>query len=264
MINATDLDTPLDVRRDGPVLILTMNDPATRNALQPALYERGHAALREAEADETVRAVVLTGANGAFCSGGDLRRLARPDYVAGRGSVDAFHAFIRALRETPVPVIAAVEGPAAGAGFSMAAACDLVVAARDARFVMAYVRVGLNPDGGASALLSRGLPHQVVAEILFNGDVIAPERLHALGVVNRLVEPGEAFAAARAWAQRLAAGPRAALGRAKRLIEAARRNTLDEQLDLEAELFLDAVAHPEAAEGMAAFLEKRPADFSDT
>lgn len=144
----------------------------------------------------------------------------------------------------------------------MAAACDLVVAARDAKFIMAYVRVGLNPDGGASALLSRGLPHQLVSEILFDGDVIAPERLHALGLINRLVEPGEALAAARAWAERLASGPRAALGRAKRLVEGARHNSLAAQLDLEAELFLDAVGHREAAEGMAAFLEKRRADFS--
>lgn len=263
MSNATDMETPLDVRRDGPVLVLTMNDPETRNALQPALYERGLAALREAAGDDAVRALVLAGAGGTFCSGGDLRRLARPGYVAGRESIDAFHAFIQALRETPVPVIAAVEGAAAGAGFSMAAACDLVVAARDARFVMAYVRVGLNPDGGASALLSRGLPHQLVSEILFDGGVIAPDRLHALGLVNRVVEPGAAFDVAREWAGRLAAGPRAALGRAKKLVEGARRNTLAVQLDLEADLFLEAANHPEAAEGMAAFLEKRPAIFSD-
>lgn len=255
------LDTPLDVRREGPVLVLTMNDPKTRNALQPALYERGLQALRDAEAGGEVRAIVFTGANGAFCSGGDLRRLSNRDFARGRTSIDAFHDFIRALRRVPIPVIGAVEGPAAGAGFSMAAACDLLVASREAVFVMAYVKVGLNPDGGASALLSRGLPHQFVAEILFDGGVIAPERLHALGIVNRVVEPGTALATAQDWANRLARGPKAALARAKRLVEGARVNLLDAQLDLEAELFLEATQHPEAAEGMSAFLEKRRPDF---
>lgn len=258
---AGDLRSPLDVRRDGPVLVLTMNDPATRNALQPGVYRGGLEALQAIGGDRDVRAVILTGAGGAFCSGGDLRRLSQPDYVADRGAIDAFHAFIRALRTAPVPVIAAVEGQAAGAGMSMAAACDLVVASEEAKFTMAYVRVGLNPDGGASTLLSRGLPHQVVAEILFNGDIIPVERLHALGVINRVVTPGTALAEARAWAERLAAGPRA-LARAKRLIEAARRNDLETQLDLEADLFLEATRHPEAAEGMAAFLAKRRPDYS--
>lgn len=257
------LDTPLDVRREGAVLVLTMNDPATRNALQVGVYEGGLKALREAEADPSIRAIVLTGANGAFCSGGDLRRISQGNIGRGRESIDAFHAFIQGLRAVPLPVIAAVEGPAAGAGFSMAAACDLVVAAEDAKFVMAYVRVGLNPDGGASALISRGLPHQAVAEILFNGDVVPVMRLYALGMVNRVVAPGTALSESLEWANRLGKGPRAALGRAKRLLEAARHNPLPAQLDLEADLFLEATRHPEAKEGMAAFLEKRAPDYSE-
>jgi len=204
---------------------------------------------------------VVGGAHGFLA--GNLRRLRQRDAGQGRRNIAAFHAFVRALRDTPLPVIAAVEGAAAGAGFSLAVACDLVVAARDARFVMAYVRVGLNPDGGASALLSRGLPHQVVAEILFEGGVIAAERLHGYGVVNRLAAPGEARDTALTWARRLASGPRAALGRAKRLIEAAQHTPLAPQLDLEADLFLEAAAHPEAAEGMNAFLDKRTPAFAD-
>ncbi len=256
------MDVPLDVRRQGPVLVLTMHDPATKNALQPGVYEGGLTALDQVKADPSVRAVILTGADGAFCSGGDLRRISRGDIGGGRASIDAFHAFIQAMRTVPVPVIAAVEGPAAGAGFSMAAACDLIVAAEDARFVMAYVRVGLNPDGGASSLLSRGVPHQTVAEILFDGDVVPVARLHALGLVNRVVPSGTALEAALTWAERLAKGPRAALGRAKRLLEEARRNPLADHLDLEADLFLEATRHPEAREGMTAFLEKRAPDYS--
>lgn len=259
------MNSPLDVRREGRVLVLTMNDPATRNALQPGVYTAGAEALRAANSDPDLGAIILTGANGAFCSGGDVRRLKsygdQPVEVQ-RAGVDAFHGFVRLLRTVDLPVIAAVEGPAAGAGFSLAMACDMVVASREAWFVMAYVKVGLNPDGGASAFLSRGLPHQVVAEILFNGDVIAVERLHALGCINRLTEPGQALPEAMAWAERLSTGPRAALARAKRLVEGARQNALAQQLDLEADLFTEASRHPEAAEGMAAFLEKRAPDFT--
>ncbi len=255
---APPMDTPLDVRREGAVLLLTLNDPATRNTLQPPVYEKGLAALRGAVGDG-VRAVVISGAGGTFCSGGDLRRLNDPASTSDkrRASLAAFHGFIAALRSTPLPVIAAVEGAAAGAGFSIALACDLIVAAEDARFVMAYVKVGLNPDGGASALLSRGLPHQLVSELLFTGEPVTTGRLRALGVVNRVAEPGHALADALTWAGQLARGPRAALGRAKTLVEGARHNGLVDQLDLEAELFVAATDHPESAEGMSAFLGKR-------
>jgi enoyl-CoA hydratase/carnithine racemase len=258
---------PIDIRTEGPVLVITLNDPETRNSLQPEVYEQGHAALSALDT-KTIGAVVLTGANGAFCSGGDLRRLKGGAKNGQEGAserplqLDAFHRFIKALRACPVPVIAAVEGFAAGAGFSIAMACDLVIAAQDARFVMAYVKVGLNPDGGASAFLNRGLPHQIVSEMLFTGDPIQASRLAELGCVNRLCPPGTARDEALTLANRLAQGPRAALGRAKTLIEGAQHNSLDDQLDLEAKLFLEATQHPESAEGMAAFLEKRPANYS--
>jgi enoyl-CoA hydratase/carnithine racemase len=254
-----DLQTPIDIRQQGRVLVLTLNDPETRNSLQPAVYEKGLQALQNIDI-KTTGAVIVTGAKGAFCSGGDLRRLkdgGRKDPADQATQIAAFHRFIKAFRDTPVPVIAAVEGFAAGAGFSIAMACDLVVAAQDARFVMAYVKVGLNPDGGASAFLNRGLPHQVVSELLFTGDPISAARLAELGCVNRLSAPGAAFDDALVLAERLSQGPRVALGRAKQLIEGAQSNTLDQQLALEAELFLAASQHPESAEGMAAFLEKR-------
>ncbi|GAA0585116.1 enoyl-CoA hydratase [Caenispirillum bisanense] len=248
------------MRRQGRVLVLTLDDPATRNALHPSVYIAGLAALQDADADPEMGAVVLTGAGGTFCSGGNIARLrARREQppAVQRESIEHLHAFIRALRRSPLPVVAAVEGSAAGAGWSLVLAADLVVAAREARFSMAYVKVGLNPDGGASAFLARALPPPLAAEMLFEGAPVAAERLHALGLVNRLTEPGGAYTDALAWAERLADGPRAALGRAKRLLESALRHNLDTQLDLEAELLTEAVHHPEAGEGLTAFLEKR-------
>lgn len=258
------LASPLDVRRRGRVLVLTLNDAATRNALHPDVYTLALAAVREAAEDTTLGAVVVTGAGGTFCSGGNVGRLlsrrAQPPSVQ-RDSIEHLHTLIRALRRLPLPVLAAVEGTAAGAGWSLVLACDLVVAARDARFAMAYVKVGLNPDGGASAFLARALPPPLAAEVLFDGVPLAAEHLHGLGLVNRLAEPGAALDDALAWAERLARGPRAALGRAKRLLESAVRAGLDEQLDLEADLLTEAVHHPEAGEGLSAFLEKRPPVF---
>jgi enoyl-CoA hydratase/carnithine racemase len=136
------------------------------------------------------------------------------------------------------------------------------VAAEDARFIMAYVKAGLNPDGGASAFLARGLPPQMTAELLFTGAPVGAGRLAELGVINRLVPPGRAFDEAMGWAAELASGPSVALGRAKRLIEAASHQDLDRQLDLEAELMTDAVHHAEAGEGIDAFFAKRKPDFS--
>lgn len=179
-----------------------------------------------------------------------------------RASVELLHGFVRAIRAAPLPVIAAVEGIAAGAGFSLALACDLLVAAEDARFIMAYVKVGLNPDGGATAFLARGLPPQMAAELLFTGAPVSAGRLAELGVINRLVPPGRAFDEAMGWASELASGPPVALGRAKRLIETAPHQDLDRQLDLEADLMTDAVHHAEAGEGIDAFLAKRKPDFS--
>jgi enoyl-CoA hydratase/carnithine racemase len=258
---------PLRIETTGRVMVLTIDNPDQRNALHPDVYHRGAAALAEASADPAIGAVVLTGAGATFSSGGNLNRLKanreqQPEVQ--RASVELLHGFVRAIRATPVPVIAAVEGIAAGAGFSLALACDLLVAAEDARFIMAYVKVGLNPDGGATAFLARGLPPQLAAELLFTGAPIGAERLAGLGVVNRLVPPGRAHDKALAWASEIASGPRAALGRAKRLIEAAPHQDLDRQLDLEAELMTEAVHHAEAGEGIDAFLTRRKPDFTGT
>lgn len=261
----TETADDLLIERDGAVLTLTLNDPKTRNSLSREMSQVGADVLTDANYDDGIRVVILRGADGNFCSGGNITRL-QASIAAGMNermaSVGDMHGWIKAIRRCSKPVIAAVEGAAAGAGFSIVMACDLIVAASDARFVVAYVKIGLNPDGGATAFLNRGLPPQVASELCFLGDPVSAERLHTLGVVNRVVEPGEALATARELAGRLASGPRDALARAKQLIDASRRNDFEAQLDMEARLISEARSHPEAAEGLQAFLEKRKPDFT--
>jgi enoyl-CoA hydratase/carnithine racemase len=169
-----------------------------------------------------------------------------------------FHDWIREIQK---PVIAAVEGTAAGAGFSLALACDLIVAAEDARFVMAYVKVGLSPDGGGTAFLTQAIPRQTAMEILLDGSVVTAVRLQQLGVVNRLCPPGQALAVALAWAERLAAGPGNAMARIKELANTAENTDLSSQLDRERERFVEGLFSAECEEGIAAFLGKRAPIF---
>ena len=183
----------IDAVQQGRVLVLTMDDPATKNALSAEMMDAGRAAFESAATDPGIGAVVLTGSPGTFCSGGNLGQLMgsrKADPSVIRDMMERFHGWVRAMRTCPKPVIAAVEGSAAGAGFSVALGCDLIVAAEDSSFVLAYVKVGLNPDGGASAFLGRAVPPQLAAEIMFEGGRIGTPRLAQLGVVNRVPAPG--------------------------------------------------------------------------
>jgi enoyl-CoA hydratase/carnithine racemase len=250
--------------RRGRVLIATINDPATRNALNWHIYDGLGEVFEAAAADAGIGAVVLTGAEGFFSSGGNLHGLkerSEADYATRRSSVDRLHRMILAMRNCPKPVIAAIEGGAAGAGASTACACDLIVAAKGAYLSVAYIKIGLTPDGGVTAFLGAAIPRQMLAEMVFTGDRIPVERLHQLSVVNRLTEPGQALDEALALAGRLGDGPAQALANGKRLIDQARLNELKAQLDLEAEGIATALGGAEGREGIAAFLEKRKPDF---
>jgi len=259
-----DSNEPILVRRDGAVLVLTLNNPAARNALTPEVYAALPAALQQAQHDPEIGAIVLTGAGAAFCAGGDLNRLAQrramkpPERRAG---IERLHDMIRALRDCSKPVIAAVEGAAAGAGLSLALACDMLVVARNASFSVAYVKVGLSPGGGATAFLSGLVSRQMMTELCLTGRPVAGERMHALGIANRLVEAGSALTEAIAMAQSLASGPERAIARIKHLCRRAGENTLEAQLDLEAQCMSESLGDDEAAEGIGAFFDKRLADF---
>ncbi|QHJ00467.1 enoyl-CoA hydratase [Xylophilus rhododendri] len=251
-------------RREGAVLVLSNNNPQARNALSPAFYAALTQALRDAQEDGSVGAVVLTGEGGHFCSGGDLRKLAtRRDLPVAerRELLEGLHDLIRAVRDCGKPVVAAVEGAAAGAGLSLALACDMLVAARDSVFSVAYVKVGLTPDGGATAFLAEFVSRQVLTELCLTGERISGERLHALGAVNRLVESGEALGVAVALAGSVAEGPLMAMARIKALCRSASQASLEEQLEHEARLMVLSQATEESAEGIAAFMGKRRADF---
>ena len=244
----------------GRTMVLTLSNPGQRNALGPEVYAAGVEALNVAESNAEIGSVVLTGADALFCAGGDLRRLQanrQLDPEVQAQSIEGLHGWIEAIRTFPKPVIAAVEGAAAGAGFSLALACDFIVAASDAVFVMAYINVGLTPDGGASWSLTQALPRQLVNELLMGGERIGAERLHALGVVNRVTPPGQSLNEALALAERLNARAPNVLAGIKDLLNDAAGNTLNAQLRLERDQFVRALHHPNAGIGIAAFLARQ-------
>ncbi len=255
----------LDVQTSDGVMLLTIDNPAQRNALNPDIGRSATAALRLAATDPAVRAAVFTGVGEHFCSGGNLatmREFLDKPRAAMVERIGVLNELVRSMRQFPKPIIAAVEGAAAGAGFSLALACDLIVAARDARFTMAYVKIGISPDGAPTLLLPRALPMQLASELMMEGVPIGAERLYQAGVINRLVDKGQALADAQAWAQKLAQGATGAIGRIKRLINQSVCPELGSHLELERESFADLLLAPDAREGIAAFLEKRPAKFS--
>lgn len=264
--SATDPSPPtarLLTSRHARTLVLTLSDPATRNALAPSIYAEAVAALDAARHDGDLRAVVLTGADGQFCAGGNLGQLAQvrdqPERQAER--VDALHRWIATLQDHPLPVIAAVEGHAAGAGCSLAFGCDLLVAARDARFGLAYGRVGFSPDGGAVRALLQRLPRAQALEWLWLAQQRDAETLARQGLVNRLTEPGQALATALALADELARFAPNAIAAVKRLARDAATLPLAEHLDRERDAFIASVNHANGAEGLAAWRERRAPDF---
>lgn len=250
----------LKASRHNATLILTMSNPGARNALHPDMYAAAIETLATAERDDTVRVVILTGADEFFCAGGNLNRLLENSCLprsVQADSIDHLHSWIEALRDCPKPVIAAVDGAAAGAGFSLALACDLIVAGASAKFVMAYVKVGLTPDGGGSWFLAQALPHQLATEMLIEGKAVLAPRLHQLGLINRIVADGTALTAAVAWAEELAAQSPNAVERIKTLIGEAKHTSLPKHLQAEKHHFVESLHHRDAQEGIRAFLEKR-------
>ncbi len=245
---------------DGSTMVLTISNPEHRNALGPEMYAAGVEALSAAESNPEVRCVVLTGEGEVFCAGGNLQRLQanrqKPPQAQAQ-SIESLHNWVEAIRAFPKPVVAAVEGPAAGAGFSLALACDLIVAARNAVFVMAYSSVALSPDGGGSWSLARALPRQLAAELLLGGERVGAQRLHELGVVGRLCDAGQALGTALAWADQLGARAPNAMASIKELLSEADRNDLTTQLALEREHFVRNLHHPNAGIGIAAFLARQ-------
>lgn len=248
----------------GRTMVLTLSNPGHRNALGPEMYAAGVEALNAAETNPEVRSVVITGEGAMFCAGGDLRRLQanrQLDPSVQAQSIEGLHNWIESVRTFPKPVIAAVEGAAAGAGFSLALACDFIVAASDAVFVMAYSNVALSPDGGASWSLAQALPRQLAGELLMAGERIGAPRLHALGLVNRVSDPGHALDDALTLAENLNARAPNVLASIKELLNDAPQATLTAQLAQERMHFVRNLHHTNGGIGIAAFLAKQKPDY---
>jgi len=244
----------------GETLVLTLSNPDYRNALGPQIYSAGIEALNAAESNSDIRSVVITGEGAHFSAGGQLNRLLDnrqrpPEHQAQ--SIEGLHGWLETIATFPKPVLAAVEGAAAGAGFSLALSCDFLIAASNSVFVMAYSNVALSPDGGGSWQLARALPRVLVSQWLMLGEKITAEQLFEHGLVNAISEPGQTVQTALLWAERLNARAPNALASVKELINVAPQNSLSEHMALEKQHFVNNLHHPNAGIGIAAFLDKQ-------
>ena len=250
----------VEVAREGGVLTITLNRPDVLNAFNAAVHAGVGAALDEAR-DAAVRAVVVTGAGRGFCVGQDLTEFREATGDIADRLRATYHPNIRALRALEKPVLAAVNGPAAGAGLSFACACDLRIAADTASFVPAFIGIGLVPDSGGSFFLARLLGPARAFEWMSSNRKLTADEAHAWGLVSEVVEAGALASRAAELAARLAAAPTRAIGMTKRLFDEAPTATLEEQLELEAALQSEATRTADFREGVNAFLEKRAPRF---
>ncbi|MBD0348731.1 MAG: enoyl-CoA hydratase/isomerase family protein [Thermoleophilia bacterium] len=242
-------------------MTITLNRPDVLNAFNAAMHRALGAALREARGDD-VRAVVLTGAGRGFCVGQDLTEFREEPGDIGERLRGNYHPNVLAIRALEKPVIAAVNGPAAGAGVSFACACDVRIAADSATFVPAFINIGLVPDSGGSYFVSRLLGYARAFEWMTSGRRLTAAEAHAWGLVSEVVEADRLTARAAELASSLAGMPTRGIGMTKRLLDHAASATLDEQLELEAQLQSAATRTEDFREGVAAFLDKREPRFS--
>jgi 2-(1,2-epoxy-1,2-dihydrophenyl)acetyl-CoA isomerase len=258
MSDATYETIRLDVANG--VATVTLNRPDSLNALSATMRRELLAALKAIRRDDEVRAVVLTGEGRGFCSGADLRG-GDSEREFRRVLTTEYNPLIQAIRDLPKPVIAAVNGVAAGAGVSLALACDLIWAAEEARFIQAFVKIGLVPDSGSTRTLVRALGRHRAAGLIFTGEPLSAAEAHAAGLVNAVIPGAELSAEVAKVAAALAAGPTRAIAHAKRLINHAEDAPLEASLAMEAGMQELAGRTEDHAEGVAAFGEKREPRF---
>jgi 2-(1,2-epoxy-1,2-dihydrophenyl)acetyl-CoA isomerase len=257
------------VQRRGAVLEIRLNRAELLNAIDRETIEALAAAAAEAAEDRTARAVLLRGEGAHFCAGGDITmfgELIRLPSEARRKvlfqTVDALHPLLVRLRYMPKPVVAVVQGAAAGFGLSLVLAADMAIAAEDAVFTCGYVHLGTSPDGGMTTTLPAAVGLKRATELMLLGARFDAPRALALGIVNRIIAPDQLMAEAETLAERLAGGPREAYARTKALIQASLGDAFDAQLRREAENFAACAATDDFAEGVRAFLEKRRPIFA--
>jgi 2-(1,2-epoxy-1,2-dihydrophenyl)acetyl-CoA isomerase len=250
----------IETSRDGAVMTITFNRPDVLNAFNKTLHDGLAAALKEAR-DPDVRAVVVTGAGRGFCVGQDLTEFRDAEGDIAERLRGSYHPNVLAVRGLEKPVIAAVNGPAAGAGLSFACACDIRIASDAASFVPAFINIGLIPDAGGSFFIARLLGPARAFEWMTSGRRLSPQEALEWGLVSEVVEADRFEARAAELAATLAAMPTRGVGMTKRLFDAASTNSLDEQLELEAQLQSAATKTEDFREGVTAFLDKRDPEF---
>lgn len=254
------MSAELQASRRDATLILTLSNPGMGNALHADMSAAAIETMSTAERDSSIKVVVVTGTDKAFSIGTDLAHLVdshASDTERHLDTLSTLQGWIDAIRDCPKPVIAAVEHTAAGAGFSLALACDMIVAGTSARFAMSHVQAGLPPEGGGSWFIARALPRQLAAEILMEGQPIGAQRLHALGIVNRVVPDGQALDAALSWADEIARLPSDGCEQIKILLRDAQTNSLAEQFALERQHLVERLSRSDAADSVKAFLRNR-------
>jgi 2-(1,2-epoxy-1,2-dihydrophenyl)acetyl-CoA isomerase len=261
-------ETPVLAALEAGILTLTLNRPQRLNAMSPLLIEAMIGQLGRARDDAGVRAVLLTGTGRGFCAGADLAGSGPGDAGAdgkpdlGTAMDRLFNPMIRAIRSLPKPVVAAVNGVAAGGGANLALACDIVLAARSARFDQAFVRISLVPDLGGTWFLPHMVGDARARALAMLGSSVPAEQAERMGMVWQVIDDDALMAEARKLAGHLAAGPTLSYAAIKQAMNSAGINSLDAQLDLERDLQRDLGRSADFKEGVAAFRAKRPANFT--
>ena len=265
---AVSFDT-VNLWRAGGAAKIELNRPDSLNSWDTQLSKDLWAAFEQVRDDDGVRAVLLTGAGRAFCSGADLKDIGTPDWLGDDGTPnlqrslrERYHPVLTGLRRLEKPVVSAVNGPAVGVGLSLALAADLVVARPAAYFLLAFVNIGLVPDGGSSAFVPARIGIARAAEMAMLGERVSAETALAWGLINRVIDDADWDAEVDVLVERLAGGPTRSYAGSKRELNAWAYERLDEQLELEAAIQQEMAGSADFVEGVSAFLQKRAAAFT--
>jgi 2-(1,2-epoxy-1,2-dihydrophenyl)acetyl-CoA isomerase len=256
----------ITVSEDNGIVTITLNRPEKLNAFVGHMRRDLAEALEEAGSDPDVRVIIVTGAGRAFCAGGDVNFMAelieRNNSEEFARLLGAARRVILAIRHMTKPVIASINGPASGAGFNLALACDLRIASADATFSQSFVKIGFHPDWGGTYFLPRMVPSNVACELFFLGEPIDAQAALQLNLVNRVVPADQLENETRALAERLRDSPAISIGAAKQAVYASEQDTLDRMLQYEVDAQMRCFASEDGREGVRAFLEKRPPNFT--
>jgi len=259
------MDDLIKVTEDNGIVTVTLNRPDKLNALVGHMRRDLAEALEEAGSDPHVRVVVITGEGKAFCAGGDVQFMAelieRNDAEEFARLLGAARRVILAIRQMTKPVIASIEGAAAGAGFNLALACDLRIASSTATFSQSFVKLGFHPDWGGSYFLPRIVPSNIACELFFLGETIDANTALRLGLINRVAAPEELATETRKLAERLREAPAVSIAAAKHAVYLGQHDSLEQMLQYEVDAQLRCFASADGREGVRAFIEKRPPRF---